>query len=139
VGDGHHTAFWLDAWCSSDDLSTMFPVLFSHARFKDISVHGLLEQGLSTSLDGHLSTQVSDELSSLENLMSGVSLTNTPVCATALQQINPDGFKRKSFTPGYRREAFCLSSLSGFIWKSHAPPRVKFFYLDGVVRSPSVA
>jgi hypothetical protein len=62
--------------------------------------------------------------------MSGVSLTNTPMhmCATALlQMINPNSFKRKSFTPGYRRETFCLSPLSGFIWKSHAPPRVKFF------------
>lgn len=32
-------------------MSTMFAGLFSHARVKDISVHGLLEQGLSTSVD----------------------------------------------------------------------------------------
>jgi hypothetical protein len=75
VGDGYHRTFWLDAWCSNDDLSTMFAALFSHARVKDISVHGLLE------------------LSSLENLMSRISLTNTPVCATALLQMNPDGLK----------------------------------------------
>jgi hypothetical protein len=37
----------------------------------DISVHHtLLEQGLSTSLDGHLSMQAMGELSSLEDLLS---------------------------------------------------------------------
>lgn len=48
---------------------------------KDINVHTLLEQGLSTSLDGHLFMQAMGELSSLEDLLSVVSSTTTPMCA----------------------------------------------------------
>lgn len=45
------SSFWLelDAWCASDDLATLFPALFIHARVQDISVHDLIGQGLPSS------------------------------------------------------------------------------------------
>jgi hypothetical protein len=59
------SSFWLDAWCTSDDLATLFPALFIHARVQDISVHDLIGQGLPSSFQGHLSPLALVDLSSL--------------------------------------------------------------------------
>lgn len=54
VGDGRNTAFWLDAWYASDDLATIYPTIFEHAKDSSITVADLLEQGLASSMSGQL-------------------------------------------------------------------------------------
>jgi hypothetical protein len=52
VGDGRNTAFWLDAWYTSDDLATIYPTTFEHAKDRSITVADLLEQGITSSIRG---------------------------------------------------------------------------------------
>jgi hypothetical protein len=46
--------FWLDAWYASDDLATIYPTIFEHAKDNSITVADLLEQGLASSMSGQL-------------------------------------------------------------------------------------
>lgn len=114
-------------WHSDDDFGTLFQNLFSHVRVKDVSVHDQLEQGLASSLLGNLSPVALDELSFLQSLLFGVSLSNRPDDRRCFA-VGPDGrLQSKVVYSWLSLQDQSPSQVSNFIWSSYAPPRVKFF------------
>jgi len=126
VGDGRETAFWHDNWLLDGPLAELMPALYSHYTGRVVSVHDVVSTGLRALLQRRLTTQASEELAQLENLLLGVNLSE-----------NPD--QRSSFFEGIdhrlRSGLIYKSSTRGdhaspsfeFVWRNFAPPRVKFF------------
>jgi hypothetical protein len=105
----------------------LFQNLFSHVRVKDVSVHDQLEQGLTSSLLGNLSPVALDELSSLQSLLFGVSLSNRPDDRHCFA-VGPDRrLQSKVVYSWLSLQDQSPSQVSNFIWSSYASHRVKFF------------
>ena len=81
LGDGCTITFWEDLWLDSM-LAVQYPRLFSYAKNKTISVHGMmLEEDLSEVFMLPLSTQAHDELLHLQDRLVQLQYDDTAVDA----------------------------------------------------------
>jgi hypothetical protein len=126
VGNGHSTSFWNDRWLGDKPLALTYPSLFTHSKDTGASVAKIIEEGPLHNLQPRLSRAAAAEMDALEAALQGVDLTQGPdQISCFLEDVN------------HKLQAGLIYHLSvqqgqqgpmhQFIWKNHAPPRVKFF------------
>lgn len=126
IGDGRSTSFWEDKWITDLPLSAKFPTLHSHSTNNSVTVCAVIQQGLRSFLVPRLTSAAATECRQLEDMIFSVSLTADEDTRSSMFE-RKMGFLNSSLlyrtstssgqkTPGYR-----------FVWRSHAPPKVKFF------------
>lgn len=122
-------------WHSDDDFATLFQNLFSHVRVKDVSVHDQLEQGLASSLLGNLSPVALDELSFLQSLLFGVSLSNRPDDRRCFA-VGPDGrLQSKCLLLAFTAGPISLAGIKLHL-EQLRPTQSQILHLAGIPRSP---
>ncbi|CAN6338995.1 unnamed protein product [Urochloa humidicola] len=102
------------------------PALYSHVRRAGASVKEVVEMGLCPFLVPRLTHQAAKELEELEEVISFTSLNSNPDVRTSFyignrQQLSTSQLYRFSTSSGSE------CAMYKFIWRSYAPPRVKFF------------
>lgn len=126
VGDGHNTDFWNDCWADVEPLATKFPALHSHYAARARSVHDVVRSELRDMFQPRLSTQAAAELGALTQLLQDVALNNDQDRRTCFFE---DSSQRLVagliYQASVRGDHDCASY--AFVWKTFAPPRVKFF------------
>ena len=86
VRDGLSTAFWEDRWLSMGTLKDLFPLLYTHATTKDITVAMAVEGGLERYLVPRLTARAAAELEQLRQILTRVRLCpgddrrSSPLC-----------------------------------------------------------
>ena len=125
VGDGRNTDFLNDTWLLDAPLADRLPALHSHADARVRSVHDIVHRGIANVLQRRLSTQASQELALLTQLLGDVTLTSAPnerYCS-----FETEDHKLRSgliYRASMRGEQTCPAF--DFVWRNFAPPRVKF-------------
>jgi hypothetical protein len=127
VADGRNTSFWNDLWLPTDQpMSVVFPAPYSHFRRGDMSVKEVLEQGIRSLLQPRLSPRAASELEELHLMLQVVQLTDGAderVCAFEKKdhKLATTMIYRASVRGDQKSPSF------NFVWRNHAPPRVRFF------------
>jgi hypothetical protein len=126
VGNGRHTAFWLDTWVNGAPLAVQFTSLFSHALDKTASVHAVLSRGVRASLVPRLNA-TGDRHPLLLALVGNVLLSDGEDTRTLSRCSKPTGALDAS-------ALYKLCAYGGvdvpyhdFAWANFAPPHVQFF------------
>jgi hypothetical protein len=91
VGDGFHTAFWLDCWVGGVPLGVRWPVLLSHALDTEATVAAVLQCSMRQAMVPRLSSEGVRQLPALLNLVSGVVLTSAADSRTRTRRRRKDG------------------------------------------------
>ncbi|CAN6345376.1 unnamed protein product [Urochloa humidicola] len=128
VYNGESTSFWQDRWLSIGRLREVFPLLYSHALYKEISIAGVVQDGLMPYLVPRISRPAQEELQKLGEVLALVSLrsgedhrTSALTAKDGVLRAGPV-YKLLMATTGPQPRDF-----SDFVWKNRAPPRVQFF------------
>ncbi|WVZ65394.1 hypothetical protein U9M48_014768 [Paspalum notatum var. saurae] len=126
VGDGSNTNFWLDVWHGDKCLAEQLPALYSHSTDDSVSIKQVLNQGIERWLVPRLSSAANRELSTAHELVRGITLSDeadehVSCFSTHDLRLDTAQIYRASTNEG----ASC--QFAQFVWKSYAPPRVKFF------------
>ena len=127
IGDGKNTLFWLDVWVGDEALAERFPVLFSHCKSKEETVHHALESNPEGAFVNPLSSQALGELNSVCSISASVSLNDN-----ADKRLSPFCLGNSKLDSGgiyklLKARGGALDDRSAFIWKNAAPPRVQLF------------
>jgi len=128
VRDGLSTAFWEDRWLSMGTLKDLFPLLYTHATTKDITVAMAVEGGLERYLVPRLTARAAAELEQLRQILTRVRLRpgddrrSSPLC-------DAGGVLRAG--PAYQLSMVAAGAppcdFHAFVWGNRAPPKVQFF------------
>lgn len=76
LGDGRATDFWNDIWEEGVPMPSAFPALYSHVTKPGTTVRDILERGILHTLAPRLSTQATQELQALEELLGDLTLSD---------------------------------------------------------------
>ena len=126
IGDGASTTFWWDSWTEGTTLALKFPCLLSHCTQPNVSVREVCIRGLATILVPRLSPQACSEKAEVEAIIASINLQQQPdersskFTCTA-NRLDTGSIYRVSTHSGQ------VSMIDNFVWKSRAPPRVRFF------------
>ena len=127
LGDGRRTAFWLDSWLPSGPLAQAMPELFSHCTKQHASVRVVIDGGLAPILVPHLSAKADAQRRALASVLASTRLAHETDWRTLPLCGSPGGRLRTS-------SLYKLCTIGGeqpgwfeFVWRSHAPSRVRFF------------
>lgn len=123
--DGLSTAFWEDRWLSMGTLKDLFPLLYTHATTKDITVAMAVEGGLERYLVPRLTARAAAELEQLRQILTRVRLRPPVTIAEARHSAMPRGccaldlpISYPWWRQGRHRATFTLSS-----WGTGLPRR----------------
>jgi hypothetical protein len=122
LGDGVHSAFWLDSWLPAGALAISMPALFSHTTDANVSVAQVIRHGLDSVLVPRLMAVGARERAELASLLASISLREGGD-VRVLSQCKAPG-RRLRASELYR--LCCFSGVAApsaqFVWGSHAPP-----------------
>jgi hypothetical protein len=121
------TAFWLDAWLLGGALCSLLPALFSHALNVEATVADVLSVSIRHALVPRLSTVGEGQLGTLSSLLAGVLLSKGGDERILTRCRKKNGGLDAGALYHLRSFGGVLSSAYDFVWRNHAPSKVRFF------------
>ena len=126
VRDGATTAFWEDTWTGGQPLCTSFPALYSHVARHGASVQETASLGLTHFLVPRLTREAAEELAIVRDIVSSwIPQQGGDERECYLQAENKSLITRKIYRLAVSTGSPC--AYFSFVWKNHAPAKVKFF------------
>ena len=129
LGDGRSVLFWTDRWLNGTSISSLAPTLFLAVRQRkrrSTVAESLPLHTWATHLSGAFAMQMVVEAAALFDLLEQVQLQDTP--DTFCWTLSPDGNYSAASAYGAMFLGSTIPLGAKQIWKTAAPPRVRFFF-----------
>ncbi|CAO2178466.1 unnamed protein product [Urochloa humidicola] len=126
LGNGNATAFWEDRWNGGRSLAEAFPVLYSHVAHHGATVKEVLQQGLQSFLVPRLTPAATTELQDVLLIVASTSLHEVQDERHSSMSVTEHRLStRRIYRATISQDHKCPHYR--FIWRNHAPPKVRFF------------